>query len=334
MKTRKAPRNNLDITILKQGTSSKNVLSASFFTMKGAYRDISTYEASLKKFLIQTNQLKGFETRIYTDDSGKDIVLNAVKDDPAVTVLYFNFKPLREDIGHIGTFGTLMRFLPLFEPGLETVWVSDIDIPDSYLNPSILTKMNKSKTQFSFRTFLCYENKVYGRKYTILAGTMISFHTFPKQLFTRFLNSLVHPPKPLQATFSKLNSVNLANKKRNFSQSKLPFGVDEVFTNSVFYNYLINHSIPCYIIKDYINHIPKYLEGLITKKEIRLIDEYVYTHRTKEIFDKIKAFCAKKLPLVIETYPCTREFVEHMDEFTHETSFFRIFIKKGKELNE
>lgn len=349
MKTRRALRNNVNITILKQGTPSKKVLSASFFTMIGAYRDVSTYEDSFKKFLKQKEQLKGFETRIYTDDSGKEIVLKAVKDDPTVTVLHFNFKPLREEVvvspmgetpgslnknGHIGTFGTLMRFLPLFEPGLETVWVSDIDVPDSYLDPSILTKMKHANTQFSFRTFICYETKVYGRKYTILAGTMISFHTFPKQLLTRFLNSLVHPPNSLRTELSKLNTINIANKNRKLSYSKIPFGVDEVFTNSTFYDYLVRHSISCYIIKDYINHIPKYLKDFITKKETKLIDQYIYKHKTNEIFEKIKEFCKEKLPLVVSKYPCVKDFLDHMTEFTPETSFFRILVKKGNELNK
>jgi hypothetical protein len=334
MKTRRSPRSPLEITVLKQGTPSKKVLSASFFTMKGAYRDVSTYEASLKKFLKQKENLKGFETRIYTDDSGKDIVLKAVKEDPDVTILHFNFQPLREQGGHIGTFGTLVRFLPFFEPGLEVVWVSDIDIPDSYLNPSVLTKMKETKTKFSFRTFLCYETKVYGRKYTILAGTMISFHTFPKQLFNQFLNSLVRPPNSLQIMFSKLNAYNVANKNRNVSYSKIPFGVDEVFTNTTFYNYLIRHEIPCYIIKEYINLMPKYLTGLITEKEKQLIHTFIYKKKDKETFDKIKDFCKEKLPLVVSKYPCVKDFLNRMDEFTPDTSFFRILLKKGNELNK
>jgi hypothetical protein len=250
-----------------------------------------------------------------------------------VTVIHYNFPPFREESGHVGTFGTLIRFLPLFEPGLETVWVTDIDVPDSYLDPIILTKMKDAKTEFSFRTFLCYETKVYGRKYTILAGTMISFRTFPIELFTHFLNLLVQPPSSIKTMFSKLNKLNLANTHRNFSKSKLPFGVDEVFTNSTFYNYLVRNEIPCYIIKDYIIHIGRYLKEHITKKELKLIDNYVYSNRSRENFNKIKEFCKEKLPLVVGTYPCVKEFLDYMDEFTHETSFFRILVKQGKNLN-
>ena len=336
MKTRRSPRSPLEITVLKQGTPSKKVLSASFFTMKGAYRDVSTYETSLKKFLKQKDQLEGFEIRIYTDDSGKDIVLKAVKEDPDVTILHFNYQPLREkgSNGHIGTFGTLVRFLPLFEPGLEVVWVTDIDVPDSYLNPSVLTKMKETKTEFSFRTYACYQKRVYARKYTILAGTMISFITFPKQLLNHYIHSLIYPSKSLQIILSKLNIANLSNKNRKLSYSKIPFGVDEVFTNTTFYNYLVRHEIPCYIIKDYIILMPKYLAGFITEKETRLVTEYVHQKKDKETFDKIKAFCKEKLPLVLSKYPCVKEFLDRQHEFTFETSFFRILLKKGNELNK
>jgi hypothetical protein len=104
--------------------------------MADAYRKVEKYQHYLQKFLQQKQVLKGFETRIYTDDSGKEFALKVTKNDPTVSVYHFNYSPLREKIGHIGTFGTLIRFLPLFESGLETVWVSDIDIPDSYLDPS------------------------------------------------------------------------------------------------------------------------------------------------------------------------------------------------------
>ena len=336
MKTRRSPRFPLEINVLKQGTPSKKVLSASFFTMKGAYRDVSTYEASLKKFLKQKEHLEGFEIRIYTDDSGKDIVQKAVREDPTVTILHFNYQPLREkdSNGHIGTFGTLVRFLPLFEPGLEVVWVTDIDVPDSYLDPVVLTKMKETKTEFSFRTFTCYQNKVYARKYTILAGTMISFVTFPKQLLNHYIYSLVHPSKSLQTTLSDLNTANLANKNRTLSYSKIPFGVDEVFTNTTFYNYLVRHTIPCYIIKDYIILMPKYLAGFITEKEKQLVNVYINKKKDKETFKKIKAFCKEKLPLVLSKYPCVKDFLDRQDEFTPDTSFFRILLKKGNELNK
>ena len=326
MKTRKASRNNLDITILKQGTSSKHVLSVSFFTMADAYRKVEQYQRNLVKFLKLKNSLKGFETRIYTDDSGKESVLKVVKDDPTVTVIHFHDRRFHDDIGHIGTFGTFLRFLPLFEPGLETVWVSDIDIPDSYLNPSLITTMKARKAEFSYMSFVCYDKKVYGRAYTILAGTMISFHIFPKQLLTRFLTLLQHPTKALQYMIDQLNKVNT---ERGKPSSKIPYGMDEVFTNGPLYNYLMKESIPCLIRKDY-EYARTYLYGIRTKKDDDVFEAY-YRHPTQYNFEQVKRIFKQKLPLIPETHACIQEMLRRMDSF--KTSFVKTFVKTGKELD-
>jgi len=55
-------------------------------------------------------------------------------------VIHFNCPEFREGEGHTGTFGTFPRFLPLFEKDLELVWVTDIDVIQSYLNPKIAEK--------------------------------------------------------------------------------------------------------------------------------------------------------------------------------------------------
>jgi len=241
MKTRKSPRNLLEITILKQADKpSKKVLSVSFFTMADAYKKVEKYQYHLQKFLQQKKVLKGFETRIYTDDSGKEFALKAAKNDPTVSVYHFNYSPLREKIGHIGIFGMFPRFLPLFEPGLDIVWVSDIDIPDLYLNPSLLTSMKVQHATFSYMNYACYDTRIYGRSYTIVANSMISFKQFPKQLFTKFINQLSHPTKSLQEIIDVLNE---RLKKKGNPSSKIPYGIDEAFINTTFYNYLIKESI-------------------------------------------------------------------------------------------
>jgi hypothetical protein len=326
MKTRKAPRSKLDITILKQGIPSKHVLSTSFFTMKDAYRPLGQYQYNVIRFLKQKNSLKGFETRIYTDDTGKDFLLDATKTDPTITIIHVQDARFRDGSGHIGTFATFLRFLPLFEPGLKTVWVSDIDIPDSYLNPSLLLSMKARKAEFSYMSFVCYDKKVYGRAYTILAGTMISFHTFPKQLFTKFLTLLHHPTKALQHMIDQLNKINT---ERNKPSSKIPYGMDEVFTNGPLYNYLMKESIPCLIRKDY-EYARTYLYGIRTKQDDQLFEAY-YRNPTQYNFEQVKRIFKQKLPLLPETHACIQEMLRRMDSF--KTSFVKTFVKTGKELD-
>ena len=328
MKTRKAPRSNLKLTVLKQGRPSKNVLSVSFFKMKDPYKTKENfYEGNLILFLHQKNRFRGFEIRIYTDNSGKDFTMNAVKDDPTVTVIHFNDPRFREESIHSGTFATFIRFLPLFEPGLEIVWVSDIDVPDSYLNLSFLSSMKAHNATFSYMNYACYEKKVYGRPYTILAGTMISMHTFPKQLFTNFIDELANPTTSLQTSIDALNKISTERGRPSY---KIPYGIDEVFTNGPLYNYLIDQSISCFIRKDY-EYSKSYLYSIVSKEDYFIFYQY-YRNPTHQLFEKAKSIFKKNLPSVVHQHPCLQEMLKIVDTF--KTSFMKMFIKTGKELNE
>jgi hypothetical protein len=244
MKTRKSPRNRLEITIIKKGIRSKKVISCCFFTMTDAYRDVEKYKKNFMKFLYQKHVLKGFETRVYTDNSGKDFILKVTKQDPMVTVYHFNYAPLREKIGHIGTLGTMIRFLPLFEPGLEVVWISDIDIPDSYLDLSYLTVHD----DFIFRSFPDYKIGLYNRPYSILAGTIISYVTFPNYLLYTFLQDLTKPEGKLKQYIEDQNKHN-QDSSRPKPYSTVPYGIDEYFMNTIIYNYIVQSLFKIYIEK-------------------------------------------------------------------------------------
>ena len=78
----------IEITVLKEGNRYKNVISVSFFTMKNSYRPVEFYQQKLKTFIQRKKALVGFETRIYTDNSGKDIALQVA--DENTTVLQYN----------------------------------------------------------------------------------------------------------------------------------------------------------------------------------------------------------------------------------------------------
>jgi hypothetical protein len=332
MKTRKNTRKiPLEVTILKQGVPSTKVLSCSFFTSKEAYRRKGEYEDSLQTFLRQKQKLKGFETRIYTDNTGKEFALKVAKLDPTVSVYYFNCPRLRDGLGHAGIFGVYIRFLPLFEPGLTTVWVSDIDIADIYLDPSIITQIQRANAKFSFRSFGCYEQlkpkQSYGRPYSILAGTIISFLTFPKQIFTKFLQDLISPSKELKLICSTLNKENKIYSGTGYKPyAKIPYGFDEYFINKYIYNYLVHHSITCYIVKDYEFAFVLLKKTNVIKKD----EEGILYYQDKSLFQKAKEVFREKLPLIADKYPCAKDMLNHIDTF--KDSFLKSFIKTGKEL--
>jgi len=335
-KNKREVSNQLQITVLKQGIKSENVLSCSYFTMAGAYRKVEKYQKNLNSLIHISVLLKEFEIRIYTDDSGKDFVLELAKDNPLISVYHYNFPPLREEIGHIGTFGTLIRLLPLFEEGLKMVWITDIDVSWKYLHRLRLDNVIYSGAKFSYRTFVCYDRTIYGRSYTILAGTILSLMTFPKKIFNNYLNNLVNPTKELKKNIDDLNTQNEV-KFFNYKKSKVPYGIDEVFTNTNLYNYLVNKNIKCYILKDYIYAgVYLRLEKLLTPEDHQLIyiDDY---HPTIDNFIKLKKVFKDKIPLMTNKYPClVNDMMRNMDYFkeSSQDSFVIPLIKTGKELDE
>jgi hypothetical protein len=342
MKTRKAPRNIIEINILKQGRPSKKVLSVSFYTMKDAYRIKEKYELNLKMFLNYKKTLKGFETRIYTDDSGKDFALKAAQHDPNVSVYHFNYPPLREKngIGHIGVFGSLVRFLPFFEHGLDIVWESDIDIynrPYSFLNPMYISKMKSMGATFAYRNLFCYEevnSRIYHRAYTIICNTMISTKTFPKKLFYDFLDCLVNPTPSMKTSLQLLND---QLKKRKKPTSQIPYLSDELFLNTTFYDYLIDTNVRCCVINDY-NFVEYLLNTLyLLSKEDQFLVKKFNKYHTFFLFNKIKELYKEKLPQLVKHFPCVQEMIDRFDILTkngpYVDSFIEFVPRTGKELN-
>jgi hypothetical protein len=306
----------IEIQILKQGTETKKVISCSFFTMRDAYRDVSRYESNLKKFCGMT-KLPGFCLRIYTDNSAKDSALEIASKYEHASVYHFNCPEFREEVGHIGTFGTFVRFLPLFEKGLEIVWISDIDVVWWWLD-------NIPKKEFNYKTNICYDRKVYGRKYTILAGTIVSRITFPKQLLTKFINNLANGK--LDDTVKRIHELHPRKPP-----SKVPYGIDEVFMNTAIYNYLIRHDIKISVEYDYLSGLDGFLvhSGKLTLKEVKDLEVF-YKKPEKSMVNNIKILLKKHLPWVVSERPCFQETLDLLPTFR--SSFVKTYVLKGSEL--
>jgi hypothetical protein len=287
-----------------------NVISTSFFTMKDAYRSFTKYENALKHFLEHTKQLDNFEVRIYTDDSGIDYALKVSQNMENVSIYKFDCPEFKDDNYHIGTFGTLVRFMPLFEDH-NIVWVSDIDIPSSYLDMNTLHLMEKHKTQIYIQTLICYERKVYGRKQTIVANKFIIKNLkLSKALLTRFLNKI------LNGSFKNIiNDLNNANTRK--PPSKVPYGIDEYFMNTSIYDNIHKRSLKIYIMKQY--DAEKFIEYLpsITQKDKSIILQN-YNNPTKESVSKVKELYKRYIPLILDKYPCLQELLDKLPSFKND----------------
>ena len=286
----------IQTTVLKQGTVHPKVISCSFFTMKDAYRSFEKYERHLQKFLNQVRFFRDFEVRVYTDDTGKDFALKVAKD-PNVSVIHFDCPSFREGDGHIGTFGTFARFLPMFEDR-ELTWSSDIDIPDNYFS------LENSDKDFRIYTHLCYDRKVYGRKYTISAGRFISRHQLPRALLTRFLNKLSDG-----GYNNEIELLNKANKHK--PPSPFPYGVDELFLNWPVYDWIKKRDFQVNILIDYVPAMLINYNAGLTKDEDAIVYQF-YKTNDKKLIPKLIDIYRKKVPPIVDKYPCLQPLVDKL----------------------
>jgi len=297
--------------VLKQGTSSTKVLSCSFFTMQDSYKNFEKYQCYLKKMLKDSAFLTDFEVRIYTDDTGSDFALQAAKKYPNVSVIHFNCPELREGSGHIGMFGALARFLPMFEKGLECVWITDIDVPADWFQ----LPLNKNVDAF-LSTIVCYNRKPYSKKYTLLAGHNIYWFTFPQQLLTNFIN------KVLDGGYSSMiETLNNLNSRK--PASKFPYGFDEVFINDQIYNYLVRHDKK-FILKKifhaegFISYLPE-----MTAEDKQYLKENYNNHSAATLKNAVKVY-KKYIPFVLEKYPCLQELLDNVSKFKDKLETYQV----------
>ena len=315
----------IEITVLKQGKASRNVLTCCLFTSGDAYRSFNQYIGNFRRFLKQTEHLKTFEIRVYTDDTGKDILLEETKDIPRVTVLHFNCPQFREGKGHVGMFGALVRLLPMFED-LDLVWSSDIDIPDRWLDTNYISMLEKYECKFLLCTLVCYDEKVvWAKKHSILAGRFITKIQFPRALLTRFLN--MHTEGKLNHMIEKINNQNEDKQKKGFKPSSFPYGMDEVFLNYPVYNWLKRHEIRILVETDY------FIRGFAFRyndDEAKKLTESHYWNPTHAKFLRLKEMYKKYLPKDLERHQCYKDFLDLLPTFKN--NFIKYKVISGSEL--
>jgi hypothetical protein len=307
------------IKILKQGIKYPNIISCSFFTMEDAYRSFEKYQRHLQRFLGQVKQLKDFEVRIYTDDTGSDFAVKVAKD-PNITVIHFDCPEFREGRGHTGTFGTLVRFLPLFEKH-EIVWIADIDIPDFFVGQQNLDEMFENKCDFKLSSRICYERKVYGRKYTMEAGRLISIVQLPKRLLTSFITKLIDGK--YEKEIQELNSQNTRKPP-----SKFPYGVDELFLNWPVYDWIKKGKYKIFVETDMLVTQMLIKNVQIPKKDEEVISAF-YHEPQKKLVPKMKEIYKRWIPEILNKYPCLQILLDKLHIFK-ENFDEKIFIKSSE----
>lgn len=234
--------------IIKSNIKKKYLLSTSFFYLEKSYKSSDKYINGIEKVIEFVNQNEFYVLRIYYD---KTIFLNSkylelfekIGTNEQVELCEYTCSTfLRSSPFHIGTFGTLLRFLPLFEKSdFEVIFILDID--DSiyeYIKLYVNDLINSNKKFY----FNILEN--YGERYlnkfnnkfgnTALANIYVKNYRFNIRIFTDFLNWISKSNK----LFKTLEYINKKIPKFKNATDDIvqTYGLDEYFLNICMINTL------------------------------------------------------------------------------------------------
>lgn len=229
--------------------------------------------------------------RIYYDDSIKENkniyhkFRNITKEDYIETI-YFNFPRFKskKHNGHISTFGTLVRFEPIFEKSnFDIILIRDLDIRfeknTKYENFKNFLKDDDYKIMFYK---LAYIDRIPNHLKYIPKNKYNNFFyangafkiRFDKELYTKFLDDLcLQDNKELNIILEKTFN-NKINRYKSSKENNINYGIDEIFLNHVL---MRNTNVKVKIIyfvdeKDYlINKISKIINKPIQNKDLNEI---------------------------------------------------------------
>lgn len=221
----------------KEGYKPNSFKIEYFDKMLEVIKGIKTYSKTYHNFIIyldyfllkkEPDLIKSFINK-YSDDSN------------FVIYLYLIPKFIKPDkTNHIGTVGTMTRFIPLFDNiKYNSMWITDVDlsqvlirerlqfIESSIFNTNILLLDN-------FIDYKTHERLPKNRKFFFVAGAMVFRVKFPKELLNNFMNNI-----PKRVYNNILNKTTLVKP----GTEKFPYGTDEWFLNVILYNYIIEHKL-------------------------------------------------------------------------------------------
>lgn len=289
-----------------------DIISVSVFRLIDNYKPMQRYYEGLRKLIdITPKYLPNYYLRIYYDDSivkpeyeQKDIndeikekwlpLLEYAKSKKHVQLVKYYHKDYAHGLGHVGLFGTLIRFIPLFDyeinKNLDIVFVSDIDV-ESDIRSGLWNNLDEmfdrfinSDSKFHFRARYCYYTKdrfyKIGKKLhtwrIIFAGTIICKIKFPQSLLENFMTCMKKDRTERIGTeceginkFLDIEHIGFetGTRRKVIKISDFIFGIDEYFLNVDIMNYIFEHKInfstsvyPDIYIPTYLLHRKKWKE--------------------------------------------------------------------------
>jgi hypothetical protein len=159
------PIKKFDLQKIKK-SNYETCISCSIFKMRTAYKPFNQYMDAFINWVGGVS--KKVMVRLHVDES-------IIRDESYQTLLDKNFDNLEifkyvderfledDNIHHDGTFGTMPRFMALFDKELRDVykikyfWISDVDLEPQMFDYNFINNMKKANCDVSYASFACYD---------------------------------------------------------------------------------------------------------------------------------------------------------------------------------
>ncbi len=291
----------------------KNIISTSLFKMRnGGYKNFNKYLNGIKVLNKVAND-NDLVVRLFIDNTILDDtkIFNYLKSLNKIELIIYSCSKFFNNKYHIGLFGTLVRFFPLFDfenNDANVVYIADTDTKEEYITRlikayNILKKNNvDNKVYLSYNGRYFHKNilpskiknyaKIYNGKDLYLpyciAQKIYGLKRIPKNSFVKFivkLESILHTKQDKLLSDYYIDIKDYTIKCEN----NICFGIDEYYINKVLFRYLIINKLPfCYsnnynISQFYYFKHPK----IIDKRLLFNITFEEYTKIFNEYIDKI-----------------------------------------------
>lgn len=230
-------------------------ISCSMFKMRKAYKPFGQYidafilwlESSPQKAMVRVY----IDQSIIQDESYERLIKKNF--DHLEIFQYTDKRFLEEDgIHHDGTFGTMPRFMSLFDNELRDIykikyfWISDVDLEPQMFDYQYINNMKKEKCDVSFASFSCYDRPwipdsvkfpVVIYRFIVRNNVKISKNNFDKFLQDTYQGKYEDIKENIKEYYSK----DKPKTDAGLSAKHFVYGFDEIYANTILEKEISNH---------------------------------------------------------------------------------------------
>jgi len=323
----------------------RNLISLSIFKIKGPYRPFEKYTNFLNNILKYLSPIiaeNDFDVRVYFDDTCHKELQKIIDQFVNIEFYKFNYPPLKIGEFHDGTFGSLIRILPIFEIYYDYIWIDDIDIPPENIDFKYMDFMHHNKIKTVFFSIFCYQRPWIKNKYN-MNFPLITNIKLSKYIFMKFIEDISN--RKFEKEVDQIKKYRSDRYVYDYPV-RFPYGMDEYFTNYIIYDNLTKNmdtyllyeiNIARILKKVYYMNINAYdkdiIKQLIELQELNFKSHNVETNRNIintfiKLFNKLKK--DKLQEYIGNDYEkgCLEEFYNFINQYNmKDINSIKLFVK-------